>query len=101
MGPIFLQFFLLIFLYFRQKYLENFSKKIETINLIRSAILLDVSLSIPQCRKTVMTPLRIIQGTRDIKGYLFYENLRPNQQLDVQAMYGLDENDNTASCKMS
>ena len=36
-----------------------------------------------QCRKTVMTPLRNIQGTKTIKGYFFYENLRPNQPLDV------------------
>ena len=39
-----------------------------------------------------MTPLGNIQGTRNIKGYFFYENLRPNQQLDVQAMYGLLQN---------
>ena len=35
-------------------------------------------LPLSQCRKTVMTPLRNIQGTRNIKGYSFYENLRPN-----------------------
>ena len=27
--------------------------------------------NLPQCRKTVMTPLRNIQGTRNIKGYFF------------------------------
>ena len=47
---------------------------------------------IAECRKTVMTPLRNIQGTRNIKGYFFYVNLRPNQQLDAQAMYGLLQN---------
>ena len=39
-----------------------------------------------------MTPLRNILGTRNIKGYFFNENLRPNQQLDVQAMEGLLQN---------
>ena len=38
---------------------------------------------VAQCRKTVMTPFRNIQGTRNINGYFFYENLRPNQQLDA------------------
>jgi hypothetical protein len=42
--------------------------------------------TLSQCRKTVMTPLKNIKGTRTIKGYFFYENLRPNQQLDVHAM---------------
>jgi hypothetical protein len=28
-------------------------------------------------------PLKNIQQTRAIEGYFFYENLRPNQQLDV------------------
>ena len=42
---------------------------------------------IAQCRKTVMTPLGNIQGTRNIRGYFFNENLRPNQQLDVSTKY--------------
>jgi hypothetical protein len=41
------------------------------------------STALSQCRKTVMTPLSNIGRTRKIKGYFFYENLRPNQQLDV------------------
>jgi hypothetical protein len=45
-----------------------------------------------QCRKTVMTPLKNIQRTRTIKGYLFYENLRPNQQLDVLGYMGFLQN---------
>ena len=30
-----------------------------------------MSYEITQCRKTVMTPLKNIQGTRNIKGYFF------------------------------
>ena len=39
--------------------------------------------SLAQCRKILMTPLGNIGRTRIIGGYFFYENLRPNQQLDV------------------
>jgi hypothetical protein len=39
--------------------------------------------TVAQCSKTVITPLKNIQRTRAIEGYSFYENLRPNQQLDV------------------
>ena len=39
-----------------------------------------------------MTPLRNIQGTRNIKGYFFYVNLRPNQQLDVLGYKGFSQN---------
>ena len=37
-------------------------------------------------------PLENIQQTRTIKGYLFNENLRPNQQLDVHALMGFLQN---------
>ena len=36
--------------------------------------------------------LRNIQRTRTIKGYFFYENLRPNQQLDVLGYKGFLQN---------
>ena len=46
----------------------------------------DPSSSTVQKNSNDPPPLTNIQGTRRIKGYFFYENLRPNQQLDVHAM---------------
>ena len=39
-----------------------------------------------------MTPLENIEQTRAIEGCVFYENLRPNQQLDVIAYGALLQN---------